>query len=807
LGRLNLVAKVSDFSLFGASVTNSLDRRSFLVASAAAAAGALVPFAGSEAEPQAPSGATPFTLEELPTAIVLRNGIETARVSVCAPDVIHIVAGPGNPLGASPQTPWIVAPCTPQRPDVTRAADKTTIRTSKLSVEIDSKYGLLRFLDPNGKPLLQESPRVPRHYVSTEANGEKLYRVDQRFFPDALEGIYGLGQHQSGVFNQRGTIVELAQANTNVSIPLFVSTLGYGLLWNTASKSWFDNRFPTELKLTAESADAIDYYVLYGPSMDRIIQIYRNLTGHAPLFGRWAYGFIQSKDRYRSAKALLDIAGEYREQKVPLDLIVQDWFWWKLQGDPEYSEDYLKPWRDVPAALNKLHEENVHAMISVWAKFDLRSHNYQEMKSRGFIIPGADIYDATNPAARDYYWKHLVGVKFAEGWDAFWLDSSEPEIWNGQSDAVLDSLRLFIGNGARYTNVFPLLHTGGVHDQWRATTDRKRVFILTRSAFLGQQRYATTVWSGDVIGTWMTFRRQIAAGLNYQMSGLPYWTTDIAGYGWPYERDTRDPAYQELYVRWFQYGVFCPILRTHGHRVNNTNELFSYGRQTPTLIFYDKLRYRLLPYIYSLAWRVTDDDYTMQRGLPMDWPTDRRVRDMGDEFMFGPAFLVAPVSEPGATSRAVYLPQALGWYDFWTGTRMPGSQTVQASAPLDRIPLYVRAGSIVPLGPVVDDADGQVNELEVRVYPGTDADFEWYSDAGDTYDYEKGQRRIVHLHWDDAARALHADDAKGSYRGMPERIRIRLVVVREGHGAEAEISAASDGEAWYSGKALRIAAH
>lgn len=787
-------------------MTNSLDRRTFLVTSAAAAAGALVPFAGAEAEPpQTPPGATPFTLEELGAAVVLRNGVETVRIEVCAPDVIHVVAGPGSPTGASPQTPWIVTPCRPQRPAVSRTENKATIHTSKLTVEIDSKYGLLRFLDPNGKPLLQESPRVPRHYEPNEVNGEKLYRVDQRFFPDALEGIYGLGQHQSGVFDQRGTVVELAQANTNISIPVFVSTRGYGLLWNTAAKSWFDNRFPTELKIAAEAAEAIDYYVFYGPSIDRIVQIYRNMTGHAPLFGRWAYGFVQSKDRYRSAKELLDVAGEYQDQKVPLDLIVQDWFWWKLQGDPEYSGDYLKSWPDVPAALKKLHEENVHAMISVWAKFDLRSHNYQEMKSRGFIVPDADIYDATNPAARDYYWKHLIGVKFAEGWDAFWLDSSEPEIWNGQSDAVLDALRLSIGNGARYTNVYPLMHTGGVHDHWRETTDRKRVFILTRSAFLGQQRYATTVWSGDVIGTWMTFRRQIAAGLNYQMSGLPYWTTDIAGYGWPYERDTRDPAYQELYVRWFQYGVFCPILRTHGHRVNDTNELFSYGSKTPTLIFYDRLRYRLLPYIYSLAWRVTNDDYTMQRGLPMDWPADHRVRDLGDQFMFGPAFLVAPITEPGATNRAVYLPQATGWYDFWTGAHVVGGQSVQASAPLDRIPLYVCAGSIVPLGPVVDNADGQVNELEVRVYPGADADFAWYSDAGDAYDYERGQRRIVHIRWVDSARTLNLDEAQGSYPGMPQRVHIRLVIVREGHGAGAEVSATSDGDAWYSGKALQIA--
>ncbi len=788
-------------------MTRIFDRRRFLIGSALAAAASAAPPGALEADPPpGPPGAAAITLEETPAGIVMRNGTETVRITVCAPDVIHVVAGPGDPAGASPETPWMIAPCTPQAPEVTRTAERATLRTTKMSVEIDLRMGLLRFLDPNGKPLLQESPRVPRRYVPVEVNGESLYRVDTRFFPNALEGFYGLGQHQSGVFDYRGAVIELAQVNTNIAIPLLVSTLGYGLLWNTAAKSYFDNRFPTELKLSAEAADAIDYYVLYGPSMDRIIQIYRTMTGHAPLFGRWAYGFVQSKDRYTSAKQLLDVAARYRDHQAPLDLIVQDWFWWKRQGDPEYSAAYLKPWPDVPAALRRLHAEHVHAMISVWAKFDLRSRNYREMKRRGWIIPGADVYDATNPAARDFYWRRLVGVKFAEGWDAFWLDSSEPEIWNGQSDAALDSLHLSIGNGARYTNIYPLMHAGGVHDHWRRTTDRKRVFILTRSGFLGLQRYAAAVWSGDVIGNWMTFRRQIAAGLNYQMSGLPYWTTDIAGYGWPYARDTRDPAYQELYVRWFQYGVFCPILRTHGHRVNNVNSLFRYGPQTPTLIFYDRFRYRLLPYIYSLAWRVTHDDYTLQRGLPMDWPADRRVRAIGDQFMFGPAFLVAPVTEPGAASRAVYLPPAAAWFDFWSGQRLAGQQTVQAPAPLDRIPLYVRAGSIVPLGPVVQDADGQVTELEVRVYPGADADFDWYSDAGDSYDYEKGQRRVVAMHWNDSARTLELGEAQGSYPEMPGRVRIRLVVVRPDHGVGAEVATTADGAGDYTGALLRITA-
>ncbi len=788
-------------------MTEPFGRRRFLTTSAVAAAGVLLPGSALEAQSAAPAGATSVHVEEMSSGLMIRIGVESVRITVCAPDVIHVVAGPGQALGASPHAPWMRERPPPrgEPPKVVRAATMAAIRTSGISVEVDLPAGLIRFLNPDGKPLLQESPRVPRRYVPQKVNGEWLYRVDQRFYPDPLEGIYGLGQHQDGVFDQRGNVVELAQANTNVAIPFFVSTLGYGLLWNTAAKSWFDNRFPTELKLTAEAADAIDYYVFYGPSMDRLISIYRGLTGRAPLFGRWAYGFVQSKDRYRSARQLLDVAAEYRRAEVPLDVIVQDWFWWQRQGDPEYSHAYLEPWADVPAALRKLHDGQVHAMISVWAKFDPSSHNYREMKRRGLIIPGADVYDATNPAARDYYWDHLVGVKFREGWDAFWLDSSEPEIWNGQSDAALDGLQLSIGNGARYTNLFPLMHCGGVHDHWRRDTDRKRVFILTRSAFIGQQRYATTVWSGDVIGTWMTFRRQIAAGLNFQMSGHPYWTTDIAGYGWPYERDTRDPDYEELYVRWFQYGVFCPILRTHGHRVNDTNELFSYGERVPILTRYDRLRYRLLPYVYSLAWRVTRDDYTMQRGLPMDWPEDPRVRDLGDQFMFGPAFLVAPVTEPGAQSRAVYLPAA-DWYDFWTGRRLGGAVTIDAAAPLERIPLFVRAGSIVPFGAEVQDADDALDLLEVRVYPGADGDFEWYSDSGDTYDYEKGLHRVVQLRWEDAARTLVLGEAQGSYPGMPRRVRIRLLVVSEGHGAGDESASVFDAQAPYEGGPLRLTA-
>ncbi|MBV9267940.1 MAG: DUF5110 domain-containing protein, partial [Acidobacteriaceae bacterium] len=567
-------------------------------------------------------------------------------------------------------------------------------------------------------------------------------------------------------------------ANANVALPLLISSNGSAILWNTASRSWFDDRFPPELKLTADAADAIDYYFLYGPEMDSIIHQYRDLTGHAPLFGKWAYGYFQSKDRYRSAQELLDVAAKYRAEHVPLDTVVQDWFWWKCQGDPAYTDAYLKPHPDVPGALRQLHDENVHSIISVWAMMDPKSANYQEFAQRGFIIPGTYDYDATNPGARDAYWNMLMGPILTQGWDGFWLDSSEPEILNGRSDAVLFDKKIFMGNGARYTNVFPLLHTGGVYEHWRKSGNEKRVFILTRSAFLGQQRNATTVWSGDIFSTFPVLERQIPAGLNFALSGIPYWTTDIGGYGWPSFRDTRDPAYQELYARWYEYGVFCPIFRAHGHRSNDTNEVFSFGSVTPILIRYDKLRYRLLPYIYSLAWRVTNEDYTIQRPLIMDWRNDPRVATIGDQFMFGPAILVSPVTEEGATSRSIYLPAAAAWYDFWSGHKLDAGRRITADAPLDRIPLYVRAGSILPLAPEVEYAEQRTNQpIELRVYRGNDGNFTLYDDQGDTYAYEKGVHATIPLHWDDKSATMTIGARQGEYPGMPREQEFRIVLV------------------------------
>jgi alpha-D-xyloside xylohydrolase len=745
------------------------------------------------------------SVERTEVGVTVHQGEETLRISVCGPGILHIVAGLDDPKSASPNTPWLIRACVPSAFEFAKADKEATLRTSQLQVSVSLRTGQLTFRNATGVVLLAESDRRTRVYVPDTINNEKVYHVSDRFQPSPLEGFYGLGQHQGGIFNYRGNVVELAQANTDIAVPLLVSTNGYGLLWNTASKSLFDNRFPTELKISSDAADAIDYYFLYGPEIDQIIHQYRELTGHVPLFGKWAYGFVQSKDRYRSSKDLLDVANEYRAAHVPVDMIVQDWFWWKEQGDPEYSSEYLKPYPNVPEALKKLHDEHLHATISAWAVLDPASHTYQEMKDHNLLIPGTTDYDATNPAARDMFWNLLVGQLFAQGWDGFWLDSSEPECCNGYGDAVLEDRQLSIGNGARYTNIFPLMHTGGVYDHWRATTDRKRVFLLTRSAFAGQQRYATAVWSGDVMGTFATFRKQIPAGLNFELSGIPYWTTDIAGYGWPDERDTRDPSYQELYTRWFEFGVFCPIFRTHGHRLNETNEVFSYGPQVPTLIAYDKLRYRLLPYIYSLAWKVTSDDYTMMRPLIMDWRTNEKVREIGDQYMFGPAFLVSPITEEGITSRFVCLPPAKGWYDFWTGSKLAGDQRILAPAPLNRIPLYVKAGTILPLGPDLEYATMKSEApLEIRIYRGGDASFQLYEDEGDNYDYEKGAHSMVPLDWDDSSLTLTIGAREGHYPGMPQTQKFHVVLVKGSLGAAGHADSTGK-DITYNGTATTVA--
>jgi alpha-D-xyloside xylohydrolase len=602
-----------------------------------------------------------------------------------------------------------------------------------------------------------------------EVNGEQTFHAEVAFgIYGSHEGFYGLGQHQAGVWNYRGETVDLSQENTEIAIPLLVSTNGYGIFWNNPSRSVVNNRFVHWLYMSGEVADRVDYYFIYGPDADQVIGRYRELTGEVPLFGRWAYGFWQCKNKYQSQAEIEGVAAKYRALHIPVDNIVQDWFWWVTMGEMKWNPNYPDP----QGMINKLHDEHFHLMVSVWPYFRPGSATYDEFDKNGWFV--------ANPDARARYWANINTALFQKGVDAWWLDTDEPET-EGQQDNILVNHKLHIGSGARYANIYPLFHTEGVSEGQQKASDKKRVFILSRSAYTGTQRLGVTAWSGDVLSNWVTFARQIPAGLNYSISGMPYWTTDIGGF--ISGGNLNDPKFRELFVRWFQFGAFSPIFRVHGTRNPDENELWSYGSDAQKiLVDYDNLRYRLLPYIYSEAWQVTSKHGTLMRPLVMDWRNDVEAQNTGDEYLFGPAILVSPVTTQGATSRSVYLPKAT-WYDFWTGANIDGGKRIEADAPLAKMPLYVRAGSIIPMGPTMEwSTEKSADPIEIRVYPGADGDFTFYEDENDNYNYVKGQHATIQLHWDDAAKTLSFGAREGSFPGMLEKHTFNVSVVGEGNG-------------------------
>jgi alpha-D-xyloside xylohydrolase len=727
------------------------------------------------------------------------------RVQVCTDSIIRITYVPGAAFPDQPEyvvvkTAWPAAQWTMQSTD-----RDVSLSTERLKVTVNRKDGTIAYSDGAGKRLVQEGPKT---MTSVKVNGEDTWRAETYIgLWGSPEAFYGLGQHQAGVWNYRGESVDISQDNTNISIPFLLSSNGYGLFWNNTSRSRFNNRFLHSLYITSEVADSIDYYFIYGPEFDRIIAGYRELTGAAPMFGKWAYGFWQCKNRYKTQEELLGIAHKYRELHIPVDNIVQDWFWWVRKGEHVFNSNYPDP----KGMIEDLHRNHFHLMISVWPFFERGSKAYEEMDKRGWFVDrtkvagfhpeGMALYDATSPEARSYYWQLMNEALFKIGVDAWWLDTVEPETEAREENIQLGH-KLAIGSGDRYVNLYPLLTTGGVYEGQRASSDSKRVFILSRSAFAGNQRYSITAWSGDINSDFESLKRQIPAGLNFMLSGIPYWTTDIGGFT---SGNTNDPAYRELFVRWFQYGAFCPVFRVHGTRTNNQNELWSYGPEAQTILMsYDRLRYRLMPYIYSIAWMTTSEGYTPMRPLVMDFLSDRRVHNIGDQFMFGPAILVNPVTEPRALSRHLYLPPTK-WYDFWTGSAIPGGQAIDAPAPLDRMPLYVRAGSILPMGPDVEyAAEKPADPIELRIYKGVDGSFTLYEDENDNYNYEKGVYSTIPLHWDDARQTLTIGERQGSFPGMLETRTFRVVFEGEGHGTGIEPTAKADKVVQYSGKSITV---
>ncbi|OKS85870.1 hypothetical protein RG47T_1316 [Mucilaginibacter polytrichastri] len=717
------------------------------------------------------------------------------------------------------------------------------LQSASLKLVISTKTGSIQYFNHSGKLLLAENPDHPRitekvtlnktifndagSKVEKTANGDQATanitnkeavgtacKARQQFTWQPGEALYGLGSHQENYMNLRGTMQYLYEYNLKKSIPVLMSTKGYGLLFDAGSAMVFhDDTLGSFMDMLA--INQVDYYFMYGPEFDQIVHHFRNLTGKVELSPKYMFGYIQSKERYTNQHEVDSVFNRFRSSHIPLDVIVQDWLYWKdgLWGYKKFDE---KKYPDPAKMIDNVHSQNGHFMMSIWPQVALNEE--KEMGEKGFIL-GRKMYDAYNPAARKMYWDDYVNKNlFSKGVDAWWPDSSEPVEfdWNrGANNIANDPAARFEKNvkvmadllGAQRVNTYSLHHIMGIYENQRKTNSKKRVVILTRASYPGQQRYGAMVWNGDTKATWNDFKSWIPGGLNYMVTGSPYWTIDAGAFfvrskaEWfskgDFEKGTADSGYREFYVRNIQYAGWLPVLRSHG--TDFAREPWQFGKAGE--VFYDAiikqidLRYRLLPYTYSLAGMVTNQDYTMTRSLLFDFRNDPKVYDIKDEFMFGNSFLVCPVTDPMyyapgnkqlqgvEKTRSLYLPYGVKWFDFWTGKQYDGGQTIVADAPIDHIPVFVKAGSIVPMGPVIEYSSQQPDApWEIRLYPGSNAKFTVYEDEGDNYNYQKGKWASFNLSWDDKKHTLTIGERKGAFDGMVKKRTLNIVLVKAGAG-------------------------
>lgn len=769
------------------------------------------------------------------------NGV-SIQATWYSDDIVRIVKYPGT--GAAPEKKSYSVVLTPGR-----AANPN------VQVRIDDATGLVTFLNNDGEVLLSETGAPMLDPRSDEVNKGKL-RIAQRWQLQEDEDIYGLGQLRDEAMSWRGRDMELWNHNTYIAIPYITSSRGYGLYWDNAGKSRFTDN-SEGMQFLSEVSPCIDYYFIYHDgTQDGVMAAVRQFSGQATMLPLWTMGHWQCRERYKTSDELAAVLDKYRQLQIPLDGIVQDWQYWgcdsnwnamKFQNPYYINKVGDKAWeRYLPDDLKKLaadykakgleprlkspqemvdyvHQNNAHLMISIWANFGSWTEPYKELQKIGALLPfdtwprnkGVLPYDPFNPKARDIYWKYLSHL-YQMGFDAWWTDSTEPDHF--EETAETDAHQTYDGSWLSVKNAFPLMSNRGIYEHQRAMKgNKKRSIQMTRSGSFGIQRYATFSWSGDIKASWQEMKNQVPSGLNYTLCGIPYWNTDLGGFFyWDYEQSPRNPAVQELQTRWMQWGTFMPLMRNHCSSPM-VSEIYEFGQKGDwaydAMVDAVKLRYRLLPYIYSMMGEVVQYSGMMMRPLVMDFANDVKARRLNDEYMFGHALLVKPITDPMYTWKddqkrgheiypdirqakapvSVYLPTSI-WYDFFTGERYEGGRTILRPTPITDMPVYVRAGSIIPFGPDVQYSDEKNwQELEIRVYPGADDTFTLYEDEGDGYNYERGAFTEIPFTWDDSTRTLTIGPRKGSYKGMLRERRFTIIVA--GHTSSQPQTVSYSGEA------------
>ena len=717
------------------------------------------------------------------------------EVSFYSPSIVRVFKKPEGSQSKKESLSVIKLP-EQLTPDIKTNGQSVTISSKLISATLNLQTGKVLFEDPKGKKLFTEKDYGTQFTAINDA-GNPTYAVRQAYFLDKNEIIYGLGQQQNGKLNQRGQKLLLKQENTRVCIPFFQSVKGYGIFWDNYSPTTFTDNVQ-ETSFDSEVGNCADYYFMFGGGGDGVVAQMRELTGQSPMMPLWSFGFSQSRERYKTQFELVDVVKKYRALKIPLDGIVQDWQYWGK--DDNWNAMSFEPttFPKPQAMVDSVHQLNAHLFIVSWPGFAPKTPQYQEFKSKNMLInfdtwpPGANTkpYDVYNPTARNIYWDYLNKGIFSLGIDAWWLDSTEPDHINIKEKDF--DQPTFLGSYRSVENAFPLQHTGGVYDHQRAVSNTKRILLLTRSAFAGQQRYGTNTWSGDVGSNWPTLKKQIPAALNFSLTGLPYWNGDIGGFfagDFVKGGGAKNPDFQELYNRWMQFATFTPMMRSHGTDI--PREIYQFGKKGDRAFDIQEkfinLRYRLLPYTYATAWAVTHHAGSIMRPLYSQFPNDPAGFENNSEYMFGSSFLVSPVTDKGVTNQEIYLPAASKWFDFWTGEVFKGGQTVKRETPMEIIPLYVKAGSIVPWGPKVQYAtEKRWNDLDIRIYPGDNSDFILYEDENDSYNYEKGEFSEIHFKWNDALKTLTIEDRKGQFKGMLGKRKFNIVMVSQKNGTSID---------------------